>query len=234
MAPSNPSPLRWRPHAVNHSTPPPSFGHSGTPAGLEHRRPDSRGFTLSLTVSQPPPSTAHRRRPRLRRLAAEGGCKSLWATRRRTSPGRDDLKVATSAKKDTGPATGRSTGSCSCWSRDVAASKRFYVDRGLAVAKSFGPQVRRVRHSVESRQAGALRAPCPGQGRRRLSGSTGSHRLMIGSDAEPSPTRTGSRGRPDRCEPGGAAQLHRGSTTTPGSGITVATSACNPGARGHR
>jgi hypothetical protein len=48
-------------------------------------------------------------------------------------------KVATSAKKDTGPAT-RQIGEIvlQLGVADVAASKRFYVDCGLAVAKSFG------------------------------------------------------------------------------------------------
>ena len=68
---------------------------------------------------------------------------------------------------------------------DVAASKRFYVDRGLAVAKSFG------RRYVEF-----ATAPGPVKlalyGRRALAkdagvspDGTGSHRLMIGSDAGP-------------------------------------------------
>jgi len=37
---------------------------------------------------------------------------------------------------------------------------------------------------------------------------TGSHRLMIGSDAGYFTDRTGSRGRPHRSEPGGTARLH--------------------------
>ena len=48
-------------------------------------------------------------------------------------------KVASSAKKDTGPATGRIDDIVLLLgAEDVAASKRFYVDRGLAVARSFG------------------------------------------------------------------------------------------------
>ncbi len=48
-------------------------------------------------------------------------------------------KVATSAKKDTGPATRQIDQFVLLLGvADVAASKRFYVDRGLAVAKSFG------------------------------------------------------------------------------------------------
>ena len=48
-------------------------------------------------------------------------------------------KVATSAKKNTGPAS-REVDQIVLLlgAGDVAASKRFYVDRGLAVARSFG------------------------------------------------------------------------------------------------
>jgi predicted lactoylglutathione lyase len=48
-------------------------------------------------------------------------------------------KVATSSKKDTGPATRQIDDVVLLLGvADVKASKRFYVDRGLAVAKSFG------------------------------------------------------------------------------------------------
>ena len=48
-------------------------------------------------------------------------------------------KVATSAKKDTGPATRQIDQIVLLLgAADVAASKRFYLDHGLAVAKSFG------------------------------------------------------------------------------------------------
>jgi hypothetical protein len=48
-------------------------------------------------------------------------------------------KVATSAKKDTGPANRQIDQLVLLLgAADVAASKRFYQDHGLAVAKSFG------------------------------------------------------------------------------------------------
>ncbi len=66
---------------------------------------------------------------------------------------------------------------------DVAATKRFYVDRGLAVAKSYG------RKYVEF-EAPASRVKLGLYGRRALAKDagvtpegTGSHRLAIGSDA---------------------------------------------------
>ena len=79
---------------------------------------------------------------------------------------------------------------------DVAASKRFYVDRGLAVAKSFGRKYVEfaaasgpVKLALYRRRALAKDAGVSPDG-------TGSHRLIIGGDAGPSPTRTGSPGRP--------------------------------------
>jgi hypothetical protein len=68
---------------------------------------------------------------------------------------------------------------------DVAASKRFYLDHGLAVAKSFG------RKYVEfDTPSSAVKLAL--YGRRALAkdagvavGGTGSHRLTIGGDAGP-------------------------------------------------
>src|SRR2546430_8912668 len=48
-------------------------------------------------------------------------------------------KIATSAKKDTGPATRQIDDIVLLLgAEDVAATKQFYVDRGLKVARSFG------------------------------------------------------------------------------------------------
>jgi hypothetical protein len=47
--------------------------------------------------------------------------------------------VASSSKKDTGPATGQiDEVVLQLGVADVAASKRFYVERGFTVAKSYG------------------------------------------------------------------------------------------------
>jgi hypothetical protein len=68
---------------------------------------------------------------------------------------------------------------------DVAATKRFYVDRGLAVARSFG------RKYVEF-AAPATQVKLALYGRRALAkdagvspDGAGSHRIVIGSDAGP-------------------------------------------------
>jgi len=67
----------------------------------------------------------------------------------------------------------------------MAASKRFYVDHGLAVAKSFGRKYvefatpsSSVKPALYGRRALAKDAGVPPEG-------TGSHRLTIGTDAEP-------------------------------------------------
>jgi catechol 2,3-dioxygenase-like lactoylglutathione lyase family enzyme len=68
---------------------------------------------------------------------------------------------------------------------DVKASKRFYVDRGLAVKRSFGGKC------VEFDSPGSHVKLAP-YGRRALAkdvgvspDGTGSHRIVMGSDAGP-------------------------------------------------
>ena len=129
----------------------------------------------------------HRRRPRRRRHRAEAGREvALGLRRRRTAPDGTIWTVATSAKKDTGPATRQIDEIVlQLGVADVAASKRFYVDRGLAVAKSFGRRyvefaARRVRSSWRSTDA----VPSP---RTPASPPTAPDRtgIVIGSDAGP-------------------------------------------------
>ncbi|MGX1886613.1 glyoxalase [Streptomyces sp. NPDC055287] len=147
-----------------------------------------RGFTLALTVSQP--ATVNR----LVDAAVEAGAtvlkpvaKSLWGYGGVVqAPDGAIWKVATSAKKDTGPATGKIDEIVLLLGvADVAASKRFYVDQGLAVGKSFG------RVYVEF-AAGAGPVKLALYRRRALAkdagvspDGTGSHRLMIGGAAGP-------------------------------------------------
>jgi len=146
-----------------------------------------RGFTLSLVVSQPADVNA------LLDAALEAGAttlkpaaKSLWGYGGVVqAPDGTIWKSATSARKDTGPATRQVNEIALLLGvEDVAASKRFYVERGLAVARSFGSKY------VEFSSSGPLKlalykyralakdAGVPPEG-------TGSHRLVIGSDTEP-------------------------------------------------
>jgi hypothetical protein len=95
-------------------------------------------------------------------------------------------KVATSAKKNTGPATRRIDEIALLLGvADVRAGKRFYVDRGFEVAKSFGGKYVEfaapsspVKLALYGRRALAKDAGVAPDG-------TGSHRLLIGSDAGP-------------------------------------------------
>ncbi|MDG4857626.1 VOC family protein [Streptomyces sp. T-3] len=146
-----------------------------------------RGFSLSLTASQPATVKA------LVDAAVEAGAtvlkpvtKSFWGYGGVVqAPDGSIWKVATSAKKDTGPATRDIDDmvlllGCA----DVAETKKFYVEHGLTVAKSFG------RKYVEFASApGSSPVKLALYGRRALAkdvgvpiDGTGSHRLVIGSD----------------------------------------------------
>ena len=100
-----------------------------------------RGFTLALTVSGPATVDG------FVAAAVEAGAtvlkpaaKSLWGYGGVVqAPDGTIWKVATSAKKDTGPATREIDEVVLLLGvQDVKAAKRFYADRGLTVGKSFG------------------------------------------------------------------------------------------------
>ena len=94
-------------------------------------------------------------------------------------------KVATSSKKDTGPATREVDEVVLLLGvDDVKATKQYYVDRGLAVGKSFGSKYvefdttgSAVKLALYSRRAAAKDAGVSPEG-------SGSHRIVIGSDAD--------------------------------------------------
>jgi predicted lactoylglutathione lyase len=147
-----------------------------------------RGFTLSLTASQPATVNA------LIDAALDAGAtplkpaaKSFWGYGGVVqAPDGTIWKVATSAKKNTGPATREIDQIVLLLGvADVTASKRFYVDRGLAVAKSFGRMYVEfagasspVKLALYRRRALAKDAGVSPDG-------TGSHRLAISTDSEP-------------------------------------------------
>jgi predicted lactoylglutathione lyase len=145
-----------------------------------------RGFTLSLTVSQPATVDG------LIGAALDAGAstlkpaaKSLWGYGGVVrGPDGTIWKVATSAKKNTGPATRQIDQIVLLLGvADVAASKRFYVGRGLTVGKSFGrkyvefatPPGSPVKLALYGRRALAKDAGVQPDG-------TGSHRIAIGGD----------------------------------------------------
>lgn len=145
-----------------------------------------RGFTLALTVSQPATVDG------LIGTALDAGAtslkpaaKSLWGYGGVVqAPDGTIWKIATSAKKNSGPATRRIDDFVLLLGvADVAASKRFYVERGLAVAKSFGRMYVEfvagsspVKLALYRRRALARDVGVAPEG-------TGSHRLTIGGDA---------------------------------------------------
>ncbi len=143
-----------------------------------------RGFTLSLVVSQPADVDA------LVDTALEAGAtslqpakKSLWGYGGAVqAPDGTIWTVASSSKKDTGPATGQiDEFVVQLGVADVAASKRFYADHGFQVGKSYG------RKYVEFDTGPVTLALYKRRALAKLAGvsadGTGSHRLTIGSDA---------------------------------------------------
>ena len=146
-----------------------------------------RRFTLSLIVSQPSTVSG------LIDAAVDAGAKTLKLVERSMwgyggvvqAPDGAIWKVATSAKKDSGPATRQVDQIVLLLAAaDAAASKRFYVDRGLAVGKSFGKYVEfampssPIRLVLYGRRALAKDAGVSPDG-------TGSHRIVMSSDAGP-------------------------------------------------
>jgi predicted lactoylglutathione lyase len=142
-----------------------------------------RGFTLSLIVSQPATVNG------LIDTALDAGAtvlkpaaKSLWGYGGVVqAPDGTILTVASSAKKDTGPAPRQIDDLVlQLEVADMAASKQFYADRGLTVAKSYG------RRYVEF-DSGAVKLTL--NRRRSLAkvagvspDGTGSHRIVVVGD----------------------------------------------------
>jgi predicted lactoylglutathione lyase len=145
-----------------------------------------RGFTLSLIVSQP--ATVDE----LVGSALEAGATSLKAPKKGlwgyggvvSAPDGTIWKVATSSKKNSGPATREIDDIVLLLGvEDIAASKRFYVDRGLELARSFGRKyaefaTTNVKLALYGRRALAKDAGVPPDG-------SGSHRIVVGGSAGP-------------------------------------------------
>ncbi|MFD8011709.1 glyoxalase [Streptomyces sp. NPDC058955] len=147
-----------------------------------------RGFTLALTVSGPATVDAF--------VGAAVGAgatvlkpaaKSLWGYSGVVrAPDGTIWKIATSARKDTGPATRAIDDVVLLIGvEDVKATRRFYVDRGLTVAKSVGGTYAefapgrsgRVKLALYKRRALAKDLGVPADG-------TGSHLIVLGGTAD--------------------------------------------------
>lgn len=165
-----------------------AFGVDVEVSASEAQTSGFRAFTMSLVVSQP--STVDS----LIGTAIDGGAttlkpaeKSFWGYGGVVrAPDGAIWKVSCSSKKDTGPAT-RSIDDVVLLLgvADVKASKRFYVEHGLTVAKSFGGKYvqfesapNQIKLALYPRHALAKDAGLAPEG-------TGSHRIVIGSDAAP-------------------------------------------------
>ena len=145
-----------------------------------------RGFTLSLVVPQP--STVDS----FVASALDNGAtvlkpvaKSFWGYGGVVqAPDGTIWKIATSSKKDSGPATREVDDVVLLLGvADVKATKQFYVARGLAVGRSFGSKYvefdlpgSRVKLALYGRRALAKDAGVPEEG-------SGSHRMVVAADA---------------------------------------------------
>ncbi|ODQ84448.1 glyoxalase [Mycolicibacterium holsaticum] len=147
-----------------------------------------RGFTLSLVVSRPSTVDAF-----VEAALKAGGSeltppkKSLWGYGGGvTGPDGTIWTVASSSKKDRDPKADQRVHQIEEFVLqlgvdDVAASKRFYVERGLQVAKSFGRKyvsfsTGPITLALLSRRALAKNAGVSADG-------TGSHRIVVSSPA---------------------------------------------------
>ncbi|MGW3094373.1 glyoxalase [Streptomyces sp. NPDC001102] len=146
-----------------------------------------RGFTLALTVAGPATvdgfvadavdAGATVLKPAAKSLWGYGGVVQ--------APDGTIWKIATSAKKDSGPATREVDEVVLLLGvEDVKATKQFYVERSLTVAKSFGGkyaefapgQSSSVKLALYKRRALAKDLGVPDDG-------TGSHHVILGSTA---------------------------------------------------
>ena len=141
-----------------------------------------RGFTLSVIVAQPSNVDA------VIDAATGGGAttlkpatKSFWGYGGvLQAPDGAIWKIASAAKKNSGPATRQVDDFVLLLGvADVAATKRFYVDRGLSVGKSFGSKYVEfgsggspVKLALYTRRAAAKDAGVAAEG-------AGSHRIAI-------------------------------------------------------
>jgi predicted lactoylglutathione lyase len=147
-----------------------------------------RGFTLSLVVSQPANVDA------LAGAAIDAGATTLKAVAKSfwgyggvvQAPDGTIWKVASSSKKNTGPAARKIDEIVLLvGAADVAATKQFYVDHGFTVAKSYGRKYvqfdadsDQVKLALYGRRALAKDAGVSPEG-------SGSHRIVVGSEAGP-------------------------------------------------
>ncbi|MEC3954635.1 VOC family protein [Nocardia sp. CDC153] len=144
-----------------------------------------RGFTLSLTVAQPADVDAY-----LDAAVAAGArtlkpaAKSMWGYGGVVqAPDGAIWKAATSTKKNSGPAAKRFDSLVLLLGvANVGASKRFYIEHGLTVAKSFGPMYVEFEAGGSPVKLGLYKRRALAKDAGVSSEGDGSHRLVIGGD----------------------------------------------------
>ena len=146
-----------------------------------------RGYTLSLIASQPADVDA------LVNAAVDAGAtvikpvsKSLWGYGGSVrTPDGAVWTIASSSKKNTAPASKKIDDIVLLLGvEDVAATKQFYVDRGLSVGRSFGRKyveftapAGQIKLALNGRKALAKNAGVSPEG-------SGSHRIVVNGDTE--------------------------------------------------
>jgi predicted lactoylglutathione lyase len=148
-----------------------------------------RSFTLSVLVAQPATVDA------FVRAALDAGATSLKPTVKQfwggysgvvQAPDGTIWKVATSSKKNTGPATTEIDEIALLLGvADFAASKRFYVEHGLEVAKSFARTYVEFAAPSKHIKLGLYKHRALAKDAGVSPDGSGSHRLVVGSDAGP-------------------------------------------------
>ncbi|NEA25772.1 glyoxalase [Actinomadura bangladeshensis] len=147
-----------------------------------------RGFALSLVASQPGNVDA------LVRAALDAGAttlkpaaKSFWGYGAVVqAPDGTIIKIACSEKKDSAPAAPEfDQVALLLGVADVKATKRFYVERGLAVGRSFGGKY----VEFDTPSSSVMLALYPRRALAKDAGvaeeGTGSHRLVLAGGGEP-------------------------------------------------
>jgi predicted lactoylglutathione lyase len=146
-----------------------------------------RGYTLSLIVSQPANVDA------FLDAAVQAGATPLKPAKKQFWGGYSGVlrapdgaiwKVATDAKKNTGPASPQIDGVVLLLGvADMRASKRFYLEHGLTVAKSFGSKYIEFDAASDAVKLGLYRRRALGKDANVTPEGSGSHRLLIINDA---------------------------------------------------
>lgn len=162
----------------------PSLGQHVRVRGSNAPTDGFRGFTLSLVVPRPADVD------QLMHEALEAGAtalsrpkKSLWGYGGSfRAPDGAVWTLASSAKKDSGPATGQvDEFIIQLGVDDVGASKRFYAERGFTVAKSYGRKY--VQLDTGSVTLALLKRKALAKAADIAPDGSGSHRLVVSGDA---------------------------------------------------